>query len=129
MIRRPPRSTLSSSSAASDVYKRQLLRHLSLMPPSCPFLHHFQNIQIQYTPLIVITSFHVLFIFAQRVLIFWKHQANKKEGQVGERKRVSQKVGNDAPSLFYFFHLLPSLTSTPLPSSCLLYTSPSPRDS
>eukprot|EP00658_Telonema_sp_P-2_P002443 TRINITY_DN10921_c0_g1_i2.p1 TRINITY_DN10921_c0_g1~~TRINITY_DN10921_c0_g1_i2.p1 ORF type:complete len:142 (+),score=23.84 TRINITY_DN10921_c0_g1_i2:111-536(+) len=26
MIRRPPRSTLSSSSAASDVYKRQVLR-------------------------------------------------------------------------------------------------------
>eukprot|EP00658_Telonema_sp_P-2_P033168 TRINITY_DN24404_c0_g1_i2.p1 TRINITY_DN24404_c0_g1~~TRINITY_DN24404_c0_g1_i2.p1 ORF type:complete len:239 (-),score=37.84 TRINITY_DN24404_c0_g1_i2:65-781(-) len=28
MIRRPPRSTLSSSSAASDVYKRQILRRL-----------------------------------------------------------------------------------------------------
>src|SRR5665648_321682 len=28
MIRRPPRSTLSSSSAASDVYKRQGLAHL-----------------------------------------------------------------------------------------------------
>src|SRR5674536_31924 len=28
MIRRPPRSTLSSSSAASDVYKRQLLENL-----------------------------------------------------------------------------------------------------
>src|SRR5674536_55220 len=28
MIRRPPRSTLSSSSAASDVYKRQLLESL-----------------------------------------------------------------------------------------------------
>ena len=27
MIRRPPRSTLSSSSAASDVYKRQVLSH------------------------------------------------------------------------------------------------------
>ena len=27
MIRRPPRSTLSSSSAASDVYKRQRLHH------------------------------------------------------------------------------------------------------
>eukprot|EP00658_Telonema_sp_P-2_P034790 TRINITY_DN25393_c0_g1_i2.p1 TRINITY_DN25393_c0_g1~~TRINITY_DN25393_c0_g1_i2.p1 ORF type:complete len:105 (+),score=35.27 TRINITY_DN25393_c0_g1_i2:135-449(+) len=27
MIRRPPRSTLSSSSAASDVYKRQLSYH------------------------------------------------------------------------------------------------------
>src|SRR5674536_354137 len=29
MIRRPPRSTLSSSSAASDVYKRQLHRRLT----------------------------------------------------------------------------------------------------
>src|SRR5664280_2164228 len=29
MIRRPPRSTLSSSSAASDVYKRQLTGHAS----------------------------------------------------------------------------------------------------
>ena len=28
MIRRPPRSTLSSSSAASDVYKRQLYKLL-----------------------------------------------------------------------------------------------------
>eukprot|EP00658_Telonema_sp_P-2_P064059 TRINITY_DN52930_c0_g1_i3.p1 TRINITY_DN52930_c0_g1~~TRINITY_DN52930_c0_g1_i3.p1 ORF type:complete len:165 (+),score=33.83 TRINITY_DN52930_c0_g1_i3:81-575(+) len=28
MIRRPPRSTLSSSSAASDVYKRQLFTHV-----------------------------------------------------------------------------------------------------
>src|SRR5664280_3511372 len=30
MIRRPPRSTLSSSSAASDVYKRQVLTGLGL---------------------------------------------------------------------------------------------------
>src|SRR5664279_3976301 len=29
MIRRPPRSTLSSSSAASDVYKRQGLFHIA----------------------------------------------------------------------------------------------------
>src|SRR5665648_1298568 len=28
MIRRPPRSTLSSSSAASDVYKRQAVTHM-----------------------------------------------------------------------------------------------------
>src|SRR5678816_1971498 len=31
MIRRPPRSTLDRSSAASDVYKRQILNHL----PEC----------------------------------------------------------------------------------------------
>src|SRR5674536_339628 len=30
IIRRPPRSTLSSSSAASDVYKRQLLEYIRL---------------------------------------------------------------------------------------------------
>src|SRR5680860_1641439 len=32
MIRRPPRSTQSRSSAASDVYKRQVLRHDGLPP-------------------------------------------------------------------------------------------------
>src|SRR5665648_1278720 len=31
MIRRPPRSTLSSSSAASDVYKRQCLLYKALL--------------------------------------------------------------------------------------------------
>src|SRR5665648_1269220 len=36
MIRRPPRSTLSSSSAASDVYKRQALAKLCLLPKSSP---------------------------------------------------------------------------------------------
>ena len=39
MIRRPPRSTLSSSSAASDVYKRQHLRGCT-SPNSAPFLPH-----------------------------------------------------------------------------------------
>eukprot|EP00658_Telonema_sp_P-2_P017981 TRINITY_DN17029_c0_g1_i1.p1 TRINITY_DN17029_c0_g1~~TRINITY_DN17029_c0_g1_i1.p1 ORF type:complete len:117 (-),score=31.94 TRINITY_DN17029_c0_g1_i1:66-416(-) len=34
MIRRPPRSTLSSSSAASDVYKRQGLTSIDLTPLS-----------------------------------------------------------------------------------------------
>eukprot|EP00658_Telonema_sp_P-2_P041536 TRINITY_DN29726_c0_g1_i1.p1 TRINITY_DN29726_c0_g1~~TRINITY_DN29726_c0_g1_i1.p1 ORF type:complete len:283 (+),score=66.11 TRINITY_DN29726_c0_g1_i1:110-958(+) len=32
MIRRPPRSTLSSSSAASDVYKRQIMASLTTIP-------------------------------------------------------------------------------------------------
>ena len=35
MIRRPPRSTLSSSSAASDVYKRQLLKMVHFFGPPC----------------------------------------------------------------------------------------------
>src|SRR5674536_252252 len=32
IIRRPPRSTLSSSSAASDVYKRQIVGETTLIP-------------------------------------------------------------------------------------------------
>eukprot|EP00658_Telonema_sp_P-2_P016878 TRINITY_DN16535_c0_g1_i1.p1 TRINITY_DN16535_c0_g1~~TRINITY_DN16535_c0_g1_i1.p1 ORF type:complete len:177 (-),score=46.50 TRINITY_DN16535_c0_g1_i1:235-765(-) len=35
MIRRPPRSTLSSSSAASDVYKRQEQQHQLMTPAKC----------------------------------------------------------------------------------------------
>ena len=33
MVRRPPRSTLDRSSAASDVYKRQIVDHDDLVPP------------------------------------------------------------------------------------------------
>src|SRR5674536_320233 len=43
MIRRPPRSTLSSSSAASDVYKRQVVhRHAS---------HGTQRLEAPFHPL------------------------------------------------------------------------------
>ena len=35
MIRRPPRSTLSSSSAASDVYKRQGINDVGEVETSC----------------------------------------------------------------------------------------------
>src|SRR5665648_434641 len=38
MIRRPPRSTLSSSSAASDVYKRQSVK-LPLKGCGCHYFH------------------------------------------------------------------------------------------
>eukprot|EP00658_Telonema_sp_P-2_P077266 TRINITY_DN6943_c0_g1_i6.p1 TRINITY_DN6943_c0_g1~~TRINITY_DN6943_c0_g1_i6.p1 ORF type:complete len:336 (+),score=133.31 TRINITY_DN6943_c0_g1_i6:109-1116(+) len=47
MIRRPPRSTLSSSSAASDVYKRQLQKNssdvLSALQNYTMFEHHHQD--------------------------------------------------------------------------------------
>src|SRR5665648_533420 len=39
MIRRPPRSTLSSSSAASDVYKRQILNIFKFVRPSVRLLY------------------------------------------------------------------------------------------
>ena len=53
MIRRPPRSTLSSSSAASDVYKRQVQRialNSSTSPSRSPTRHH-RNATVDYLPL------------------------------------------------------------------------------
>src|SRR5678815_995457 len=45
MIRRPPRSTLDRSSAASDVYKRQIFRGLS-DPMVTEFMSiHFSNME------------------------------------------------------------------------------------
>src|SRR5674536_128368 len=43
MIRRPPRSTLSSSSAASDVYKRQLLTYNLVQKLPTSRGHHLRN--------------------------------------------------------------------------------------
>src|SRR5664279_4915267 len=40
MIRRPPRSTLSSSSAASDVYKRQVLKYDGAVQQGHSHLHN-----------------------------------------------------------------------------------------
>eukprot|EP00658_Telonema_sp_P-2_P029656 TRINITY_DN22520_c0_g1_i1.p1 TRINITY_DN22520_c0_g1~~TRINITY_DN22520_c0_g1_i1.p1 ORF type:complete len:156 (-),score=49.06 TRINITY_DN22520_c0_g1_i1:190-657(-) len=54
MIRRPPRSTLSSSSAASDVYKRQVVSHLTLVELQArealalEEAEEFQSMQAQY---------------------------------------------------------------------------------
>src|SRR5678816_4724284 len=42
MIRRPPRSTLDHSSAASDVYKRQVSRGGSILAKWC-LAHHQEN--------------------------------------------------------------------------------------
>src|SRR5674536_109909 len=50
MIRRPPRSTLSSSSAASDVYKRQGIRALA---PQFPEAFFSTYCQIKFSTVII----------------------------------------------------------------------------
>eukprot|EP00828_Plagiopyla_frontata_P044860 TRINITY_DN747_c0_g1_i9.p2 TRINITY_DN747_c0_g1~~TRINITY_DN747_c0_g1_i9.p2 ORF type:complete len:101 (-),score=28.53 TRINITY_DN747_c0_g1_i9:197-499(-) len=47
MIRRPPRSTLSSSSAASDVYKRQILEICQDLVPDPLIDEDMQEIEKQ----------------------------------------------------------------------------------
>eukprot|EP00658_Telonema_sp_P-2_P081177 TRINITY_DN8253_c0_g2_i2.p2 TRINITY_DN8253_c0_g2~~TRINITY_DN8253_c0_g2_i2.p2 ORF type:complete len:101 (+),score=14.91 TRINITY_DN8253_c0_g2_i2:120-422(+) len=67
MIRRPPRSTLSSSSAASDVYKRQvvhwscpkLLKHFVPKPDH----HHGQESKQKSMALSRLLPFLLVFIF------------------------------------------------------------------
>src|SRR5664280_2481933 len=57
MIRRPPRSTLSSSSAASDVYKRQFL-HMRI----------YRSVNLQTVPVYIIrTSVGFLILVAPSV--------------------------------------------------------------
>ena len=48
MIRRPPRSTQSRSSAASDVYKRQRSRCLCALSPPCPEKRRVAGVQLRY---------------------------------------------------------------------------------
>eukprot|EP00658_Telonema_sp_P-2_P016450 TRINITY_DN16388_c0_g1_i5.p1 TRINITY_DN16388_c0_g1~~TRINITY_DN16388_c0_g1_i5.p1 ORF type:complete len:100 (-),score=31.69 TRINITY_DN16388_c0_g1_i5:104-403(-) len=99
MIRRPPRSTLSSSSAASDVYKRQ--GHIIIA-----------NIG---------DSRSVLATGGKTVPMSFDH----KPTNAGEQKRIE-----DAGGSVTLGRVNGDLAvSRALGDFCLLYTSPSPRDS
>src|SRR5450756_3235632 len=58
MIRRPPRSTQSRSSAASDVYKRQEKMRLAVMDMWKPFRHSTRSHAPQAA--ILFDKFHIL---------------------------------------------------------------------
>eukprot|EP00658_Telonema_sp_P-2_P024236 TRINITY_DN19735_c0_g1_i8.p1 TRINITY_DN19735_c0_g1~~TRINITY_DN19735_c0_g1_i8.p1 ORF type:complete len:104 (+),score=26.50 TRINITY_DN19735_c0_g1_i8:148-459(+) len=103
MIRRPPRSTLSSSSAASDVYKRQLM--------------------VLITALTNLSAIPALMLLRRRRWWF--------ELWGGGFTMVTSFLYHTADSLGHpilgltegEWHRLDNV------ASCLLYTSPSPRDS
>ena len=65
MIRRPPRSTLDRSSAASDVYKRQLI----LTPP----VREGKAIKVR------LDSRTVVMVKNPKALAFWKERYPKAE--------------------------------------------------
>eukprot|EP00658_Telonema_sp_P-2_P046462 TRINITY_DN34649_c0_g1_i1.p1 TRINITY_DN34649_c0_g1~~TRINITY_DN34649_c0_g1_i1.p1 ORF type:complete len:100 (+),score=20.89 TRINITY_DN34649_c0_g1_i1:56-355(+) len=99
MIRRPQRSTLSSSSAASDVYKRQ-----TSYPSKVNMTSTSQRSQ-------EIRSAETVREIYEMNGVFFDDDANAKE--TNSKARARQRV-------------VMGLDGTP---SCLLYTSPSPRDS
>eukprot|EP00658_Telonema_sp_P-2_P064727 TRINITY_DN53950_c0_g1_i1.p1 TRINITY_DN53950_c0_g1~~TRINITY_DN53950_c0_g1_i1.p1 ORF type:complete len:108 (+),score=18.33 TRINITY_DN53950_c0_g1_i1:67-390(+) len=107
MIRRPPRSTLSSSSAASDVYKRQITGGILLGDGLGKLRYYLGGNLLRFKgrshPLIV-----------NPLGAFGGHRPWRDDliGCVGGR------LGGAAASME------PSFCN-----HCLLYTSPSPRDS
>src|SRR5680860_386041 len=66
MIRRPPRSTQSRSSAASDVYKRQILCCIDCIIHLTKKIPRIQNLKNQTVPLIAILTHQSFGIFKRR---------------------------------------------------------------
>eukprot|EP00658_Telonema_sp_P-2_P069275 TRINITY_DN58414_c0_g1_i1.p1 TRINITY_DN58414_c0_g1~~TRINITY_DN58414_c0_g1_i1.p1 ORF type:complete len:151 (+),score=15.56 TRINITY_DN58414_c0_g1_i1:90-542(+) len=150
MIRRPPRSTLSSSSAASDVYKRQLQQEL----------HHF--IRHNKLTLAVMTTFVLVglvgkkhHVFGSVFIILLSLALNMALGKWARSSlRTTQLLAMRGPECGACSKAFNKTTRKPclcgscgksmclacrrgerrrsVPTSCcpcLLYTSPSPRDS
>eukprot|EP00656_Telonema_subtile_P033811 TRINITY_DN37740_c0_g1_i1.p1 TRINITY_DN37740_c0_g1~~TRINITY_DN37740_c0_g1_i1.p1 ORF type:complete len:115 (-),score=25.11 TRINITY_DN37740_c0_g1_i1:28-372(-) len=104
MIRRPPRSTLSSSSAASDVYKRQVLDTFTSMYIEYEHIRGFPNPQ---------------FSFRRVSKEHYKQGAFLSDGTISfltQFNPVVQMMFSD------------DMNSDAITNPCLLYTSPSPRD-
>src|SRR5665648_763977 len=71
MIRRPPRSTLSSSSAASDVYKRQeFLCLLPLTIPALVIVVGLRNVYLWVTYFLGESALTLTFVYVVLVLPF-----------------------------------------------------------
>ena len=106
MIRRPPRSTLDRSSAASDVYKRQ---------PPLPSSPALECYRLDSSPLGLPTLW---------VDLWWRG-----EEPADDRQLVFTLTGPDGAEHYRRAHpLLRDGAFDWNPDACLLYTSPSPRD-
>eukprot|EP00828_Plagiopyla_frontata_P030669 TRINITY_DN40103_c0_g1_i1.p1 TRINITY_DN40103_c0_g1~~TRINITY_DN40103_c0_g1_i1.p1 ORF type:complete len:116 (-),score=32.49 TRINITY_DN40103_c0_g1_i1:21-368(-) len=105
MIRRPPRSTLSSSSAASDVYKRQIKKKVIQKQQQCAYC--------------LILFLEESYISCIKKLM---KKLMKKENQIKLKQRLKcqryENVLNFRNKKIYLNQI----------QICLLYTSPSPRD-
>src|SRR5665809_151347 len=87
MIRRPPRSTQSRSSAASDVYKRQLLRHREGRGREVPRLAGVRG-AVSYTHL---RAHETKANLVCRLLLEKKKKENQKNNKKGQPKKSTNK--------------------------------------
>ena len=106
MIRRPPRSTQSRSSAASDVYKRQLKYSAML-----------NQIGVQYMRRLLLIAV-LLMLFSSAAVNAHQIFVRPISGfaNLGDTAILPVAAGHNT-------------SAAEMPEGCLLYTSPSPRDS
>ena len=107
MIRRPPRSTLSPSSAASDVYKRQLITQVLVDEKDPAFSNPTKPIGSFYS------KEEAYKIVAEKGYTF------KEDAGRGYRRVVASPKPVD---------IVEKASINAILKACLLYTSPSPRD-
>eukprot|EP00828_Plagiopyla_frontata_P007166 TRINITY_DN13309_c0_g1_i4.p2 TRINITY_DN13309_c0_g1~~TRINITY_DN13309_c0_g1_i4.p2 ORF type:complete len:145 (+),score=34.27 TRINITY_DN13309_c0_g1_i4:81-515(+) len=129
MIRRPPRSTLSSSSAASDVYKRQVYichnntiygtTYKELPEVGDKILVADMSSDFLSEP-VDVSKFGLIFAGAQKnvgpagtVIVIIREDLIAEDVLPGTPTMLRYKIHADNKSLY---------------NTCLLYTSPSPRD-
>src|SRR5665648_1212446 len=74
MIRRPPRSTLSSSSAASDVYKRQVVKNRYLIVLTINYSYNFTNFYLGYSSICSISNSYNFTNFLLLSVPFYSNQ-------------------------------------------------------
>eukprot|EP00658_Telonema_sp_P-2_P052397 TRINITY_DN40592_c0_g1_i1.p1 TRINITY_DN40592_c0_g1~~TRINITY_DN40592_c0_g1_i1.p1 ORF type:complete len:138 (+),score=28.23 TRINITY_DN40592_c0_g1_i1:85-498(+) len=137
MIRRPPRSTLSSSSAASDVYKRQPWR-LSLVDEAGvahPILYKRECLR---SDMVVVRSIDALIqlLHKDQILESPLPLPSYQVVPIGAESGIIEMVqGKTLKDVLEGHNMSTASRSTHNESieyslnGCLLYTSPSPRDS
>eukprot|EP00656_Telonema_subtile_P001842 TRINITY_DN1079_c0_g1_i2.p1 TRINITY_DN1079_c0_g1~~TRINITY_DN1079_c0_g1_i2.p1 ORF type:complete len:140 (-),score=4.47 TRINITY_DN1079_c0_g1_i2:28-447(-) len=129
MIRRPPRSTLSSSSAASDVYKRQFLLFMKLnclVRDNCQRSMHTISSTLTYNHddhdvVAHISTLRLWMNPSASVPCFQNTVHLPETGHISRGSRSFPRNRHQECSLVLASHGAQCRT-------CLLYTSPSPRD-